>query len=74
MKPISSAPSTINPRHFSSDFRVLYSLVRVDSSEVQQAFELFPGYKNLNDIEGAEKNAQDWQRWLKKNHGMLLKN
>ena len=38
-------------RHFSSDFRVLYSLVRVDSSEVQQAFELFPGYKNLNDID-----------------------
>ena len=26
-------------------------MVRVDSSEVQQAFELFPGYKNLNDID-----------------------
>ena len=38
-------------RHSSSDFRVLYSLVRVDSSEIQQAFELFPGYKNLKDID-----------------------
>jgi hypothetical protein len=34
-------------RHSSSDFRVLYSLVRSDSSEVPQAFELFPGYNNL---------------------------
>jgi len=34
-------------RHSSSDFRVLYSLVRADSSEVSQAFELFPGYNNL---------------------------
>jgi hypothetical protein len=34
-------------RHFSSDFRVLYSLIRPDSSEVKQSFELFPGYKNL---------------------------
>lgn len=34
-------------RHFSSDFRVLYSLIRPDSSEVSQSFELFPGYKNL---------------------------
>jgi hypothetical protein len=34
-------------RHSSSDFRVLYSLIRPDSSEVNQAFELFPGYGNL---------------------------
>jgi hypothetical protein len=34
-------------RPFSSDFRVLYSLVRPDSSEVEQSFELFPGYSNL---------------------------
>jgi hypothetical protein len=34
-------------RPFSSDFRVLYSLVRPDSSEVEQSFELFPGYGNL---------------------------
>ena len=34
-------------RHSSSDFRVLYSLIRADSSEIPQAFELFPGYNNL---------------------------
>ena len=34
-------------RHSSADFRVLYSLIRPDSSEVAQAFELFPGYNNL---------------------------
>ncbi len=34
-------------RHSSADFRVLYSLVRADSSEVNQSFELFPGYDNL---------------------------
>jgi hypothetical protein len=30
-----------------ADFRVLYSLIRPDSSEVQQSFDLFPGYDNL---------------------------
>jgi hypothetical protein len=34
-------------RHESSDFRVLYSLDRADSSEISQSFELFPGYGNL---------------------------
>jgi hypothetical protein len=34
-------------RHKSSDFRVLYSLDRADSSEISQSFELFPGYDNL---------------------------
>jgi len=34
-------------RNSSSDIRVLYSLVRPDSSEVKQSFELFPGYRNL---------------------------
>ena len=34
-------------RHATADFRVLYSLIRPDSSEVDQAFELFPGYNNL---------------------------
>jgi hypothetical protein len=34
-------------RHASADFRVLYSLIRADSSEVDQSFELFPGYDNL---------------------------
>jgi hypothetical protein len=31
----------------STDFRVLYRLVRADSSEVEQTFDLFPGYNNL---------------------------
>lgn len=35
-------------RHSSADFRVLYSLIRPDSSEVEQSFELFPGYNNLS--------------------------
>ena len=34
-------------RHSSADFRVLYTLIRADSSEVEQKFELFPGYDNL---------------------------
>jgi len=34
-------------RHESADFRVLYSLIRSDSGEIQQEFELFPGYNNL---------------------------
>jgi hypothetical protein len=34
-------------RHESADFRVLYSLFRSDSSEVDQSFDLFPGYDNL---------------------------
>ena len=35
-----------------ADFRVLYKLVRADSSEVDQAYELFPGYENLRDTTG----------------------
>ena len=35
-------------RHSSADFRVLYQLYKSDSSEVEQSFELFPGYDNLN--------------------------
>ena len=34
-------------RHSSADFRVLYSLIRPESSEVEPSFELFPGYNNL---------------------------
>lgn len=34
-------------RPVSTDFRVLYSIVRADSSEVVPTFELFPGYDNL---------------------------
>ena len=35
-------------RHESSDFRVAYKLLREDSTSIEQTFELFPGYKNLN--------------------------
>ena len=35
-------------RHESSDFRVAYKLMREDSTSIEQTFELFPGYKNLN--------------------------
>ena len=30
----------------SADFRVLYNIIKSDSSEVEQTFELFPGFKN----------------------------
>ncbi len=39
-------------RHSSADFRVLYQLFRVDSSQIEQSFELFPGYDNLKDTDG----------------------
>ena len=55
---VSRAVNLVNPatslkvilsayRHESADFRILYSLFRPDSSEVEQSFELFPGYDNL---------------------------
>jgi hypothetical protein len=53
-------------RHSSADFRVLYSLIRPDSSEIEQSFELFPGYNNLTidnnndgylDVIDASKNS-----------------
>ena len=36
----------------SSDFRVLYSLIKADSSEVQQSFNLFPGFNNTTQVDG----------------------
>ena len=39
-------------RPASTDFRVLYSLIRSDSSEVDQKFVLFPGYLNSVDTTG----------------------
>jgi hypothetical protein len=39
-------------RPASADFRVLYKLFRPDSSEVEQNYELFPGYDNLRDTTG----------------------
>jgi len=44
-------------RHSTSDFRVLYSLLREDSSEVEQTFELFPGYNNLTVDSNQDGNA-----------------
>ena len=35
----------------SSDFRVMYSLLKKDSDNVPQAFELFPGFKNLTNVD-----------------------
>jgi hypothetical protein len=31
-----------------TDFRVLYHLIKADSDEVMQGFQLFPGFKNIN--------------------------
>ena len=39
-------------RDSSADFRVLYKLSRTDSSNVEQTFELFPGYDNTTDTDG----------------------
>ena len=39
-------------RDSSADFRVLYKLSRTDSSNVEQTFELFPGFDNMTDSDG----------------------
>jgi len=39
-------------RHSSSDFRVLYKLTRPDSSEIEQSYELFPGYNTTKNANG----------------------
>ena len=39
-------------RDVSADFRVLYSLMRQNATDVIQSFELFPGYDNLKDTTG----------------------
>ena len=39
-------------RHNSNDIRVLYKLLRVDSPITEATFELFPGFRNLNDTTG----------------------
>jgi hypothetical protein len=36
----------------SADFRVLYKLFKSDSSEIEQSYQLFPGYDNLVDTNG----------------------
>ena len=45
-------------RHQSADFRVLYRLFKTDSSEVEQSYELFPGFDNLKDV-GIDKLIVD---------------
>ena len=35
----------------SADFRVLYSLIRPDSGEVEQSFDLFPGFNNVTKLD-----------------------
>ena len=45
-------------RHPSADFRVLYRLFKTDSSEVEQSYELFPGFDNLKDV-GIDKIIVD---------------
>ena len=53
LKPASSLKViTTAYRHSSSNFRVLYKLIRADSSEVNQSYEYFPGYLNLRDSNG----------------------
>ena len=39
-------------RPAASDFRVLYKLIRADSSEIDQSYSMFPGYENLRDNDG----------------------
>lgn len=52
-KPASSLKILLSAfRPESSDFRVLYSLATVDSGEVSQAFDLFPGFKNQTTASG----------------------
>jgi len=38
-------------RGATSDFRVLYRLFKPDSAEIDQSYELFPGYDNLRDVD-----------------------
>ena len=45
-------------RDSTADFRVLYRLFKTDSSEVEQSYELFPGYDNLKDV-GIDKQIVD---------------
>ena len=37
-------------RHSSADFRVLYRLFKTDSDQIEQSYELFPGFDNLRDV------------------------
>ena len=39
-------------RDETADFRVLYRTIKPDSSEIEQSYQLFPGYDNLIDTNG----------------------
>ena len=45
-------------RHPSADFRVLYRLFKTDSDQIEQSYELFPGFDNLRDV-GIDKIIVD---------------
>ena len=45
-------------RHESADFRVLYRLFKTDSDQIEQSYELFPGFDNLRNV-GIDKIIVD---------------
>ena len=53
VQPATSLKVVLNSyRNDTSDIRVLYQLFGADSSEIEQSFELFPGFKQLEDTDG----------------------
>ena len=53
LKPATSIKVIANTfRTSSSDFRVLYKLIRANSTGTNQSYELFPGFNNLKDLNG----------------------
>ena len=54
-------------RRNSADFRALFKIFRADSESVDQSFNLFPGFDNLNDTDG--DGFGDDVRDLSKNSG-----
>ena len=53
VQPATSLKVVLNSyRNDASDIRVLYQLFGTDSSEIEQSFELFPGFKQLEDTNG----------------------
>lgn len=53
LKPATSLKVITNSyRSSSSDFRVLYKLIRSGATSTEQSYEFFPGYSNLKDVNG----------------------
>ena len=46
-------------RDSTADIRALYSLIRADSSEIEQEFELFPGFDNTTLTSSGELSVVD---------------